>query len=293
MSQTHKYSIPVPAAAALAANLRVKYDGSFNFVYAGASDLSLGTLEKDAFAAGDVRNILLHNPGETQVMVASGVIAKGVTVYAAAAGKIADTGTVAVGTSLEAAGADGDWIEVKPDGPVTASGSYATLTGTEELTNKTITAAVIKTGLTASGSAANTFASSTGTFITSSGANTLSGDVTIAATKRFMVSVVATPVAATGSDQSGAAALSTSDIVTISSDSAAKGVKLVTTAAGNKKILINTSATAAVLYPVSGGTLNGLSANAGVVIAASKCYYIVATAADTWTVLEAAKATAA
>jgi hypothetical protein len=155
MSQTHKYSLPIPAAGALAANLRVKYDGSFNFEAAGASDLSLGTLEKASFAAGDVRNILLHNPGETQVMVAAGVIAKGVTVYAAASGKIADSGTIAVGTSAEAAGANGDWIEVIPAGPVTADGDYATVTGTETLTNKTLTTPVIGaatgTSLTATG----------------------------------------------------------------------------------------------------------------------------------------------
>jgi hypothetical protein len=169
----------------------------------------------------------------------------------------------------------------------------ATLTGTEEMTNKTLTAQVVKNGVTASGSAANNFGSSTGAFTTSSGANTLSGDTTVAAGKRLMVSVTATPVAAAGSTQADAAALSASDIVAISSDSAAKGVKLIATAAGNRKTLINTSGTAALLYPVSGGTLNGLSADAAVVIAASKCYELVTTAANTWTVIEAAKATAA
>ena len=48
------------------------------------------------------------------------------------------------------------------------------------LTNKTLTSPVIGTGLTASGSASNDFSGSTGTFKTSSGANTLSGEVTIA-----------------------------------------------------------------------------------------------------------------
>jgi hypothetical protein len=43
-------------------------------------------------------------------------------------------------------------------------------TGTQELTNKTLTAGVIKTGLTASGSASNDFSGSTGTFKTSTGA---------------------------------------------------------------------------------------------------------------------------
>jgi hypothetical protein len=55
-------------------------------------------------------------------------------------------------------------------------------TGTSLLvfnTNPTLVGPVISTGLTASGSAANTFVGSTGTFITSSGANTLSGAVTV------------------------------------------------------------------------------------------------------------------
>lgn len=50
----------------------------------------------------------------------------------------------------------------------------------------TWTAPLITGGLTASGSAANTFAGSTGTFITSTGANTLSGTTTVAANKNLL-----------------------------------------------------------------------------------------------------------
>lgn len=50
----------------------------------------------------------------------------------------------------------------------------------------TFTAPVIAGGLTASGSAANTFAGSTGTFVTSTGANTLSGTTTVAANKNLL-----------------------------------------------------------------------------------------------------------
>lgn len=59
--------------------------------------------------------------------------------------------------------------------PGTNTASVVTVGGTQELTAKTITAAVIKTGFTASGSAANTFANSTGAFATSTGANTFPG----------------------------------------------------------------------------------------------------------------------
>lgn len=57
----------------------------------------------------------------------------------------------------------------------TNAASAVTVGGTQTLTNKTLTSPVIGTGLTASGSAANTFAGSTGTFITSTGANTFKG----------------------------------------------------------------------------------------------------------------------
>jgi hypothetical protein len=61
--------------------------------------------------------------------------------------------------------------------------TLASVTGAETLTNKTLTSPVIGTGLTASGSASNNFGDSTGAFVTSSGANTLSGDVTISGSK--------------------------------------------------------------------------------------------------------------
>jgi len=76
--------------------------------------------------------------------------------------------------------------------------TLASLTGAETLTNKTLTSPVIGTGLTASGSAANDFSGSTGTFETSSGANTLSGDVTIAAGKDLTMSSTATISTGTG-----------------------------------------------------------------------------------------------
>ena len=57
--------------------------------------------------------------------------------------------------------------------PDIASDTLVSKTSTDELTNKTLTAAVIKTGLTASGSAANDFSTSTGTFKTSKGVVTI------------------------------------------------------------------------------------------------------------------------
>jgi hypothetical protein len=55
-----------------------------------------------------------------------------------------------------------------------------TVAGSATYTTPTLTTPVVATGLTASGSAANDFSASTGTFLTSTGANTLSGAVSIA-----------------------------------------------------------------------------------------------------------------
>lgn len=166
-----------------------------------------------------------------------------------------------------------------------AGGSAVTLAGAENLTNKTLTSPVIAAGNTASGSGANTWAGSTGTFITSTGLNTLSGKVA--------QKTIATPVAAAGSTVSDAGQLGSANVVVVSSDGATKGVKMQTGVAGDVVWVINSSATACELYAATGGTVNGLSANASIVLPASKGVICICTAADTWTVYDlTAKATA-
>lgn len=176
--------------------------------------------------------------------------------------------------------ADNAIIVPEADGDTLAAVALA-----QTLTNKTLTSPVIATGLTASGSAANTFAGSTGTFVTSSGLNTLSGYAGL--------KVNATPVAAAGSTVADAGALNSANIGKVSSDGATKGVKLPTGVAGQFQIVENTSSTACELYAASGGTVNGLSADASVVIPASKGVLCLCMSADTWIVYDLpAKATA-
>jgi hypothetical protein len=100
-----------------------------------------------------------------------------------ATGNILGSGTATIGRDLVATYDGTSWA-------ISAAGGVGdvTLTGVEELTNKTLTAQVVKTGLTASGSASNNFGGSTGPFVTSSGANTLSGDTTVADTKTLTTS---------------------------------------------------------------------------------------------------------
>ncbi len=100
-------------------------------------------------------------------------------------------------------------------------------------------------------------------------------------------SVNATPTAATGSTYLNAAALAETNITFVTSDDAVKGVKLPTGAAGDIMEVINNSvSTSAKLYPATSGTINGLSANAAVVIPANKGVRCFCSAVNTWTVFE-------
>ncbi len=115
------------------------------------------------------------------------------------------------------------------------------------------------------------------------GTLTLNGTATgkVIAGRFLNVKSITVPVAAAGSTVSDAAALGAGNIVHITSDSAAKGVKAPTTALGDFQYVINDSATACEFYAAAGGTVNGLAADASVVIPASKGIFWQASAADT------------
>ncbi len=181
-------------------------------------------------------------------------------------------------TEITTAAQSGSRIYTVPDAG--ASTSFVMLVGAQSLSSKTLVSPVISTGLTASGSAANDFSGSTGTFKTSTGTNTLGGNT--------IFKLIATPVAAAGAGGgvAGAAALGAGNFLTVSSDGATKGVKLLTGAAGDVKWILNTSGTACNLFAASGGTINGGAGDAGCTIPASKGVLAVCTAADTWTVFD-------
>lgn len=89
--------------------------------------------------------------------------------------------TTAFMMTLPAAPTTGFFLNTGTSDPSTVS--FVAFTGTVNVvrsTSPSITTQVVVGGLTASGSGANDFSASTGTFLTSSGANTLSGAVTIA-----------------------------------------------------------------------------------------------------------------
>lgn len=174
VSQFPKFAVD----AAYGKDIRVKWSSSGVVTVAGDEE-ELGTTEEITIAATDRVAIMPKNLAGVRYYVASKAISEGADVYTAASGKISDSGTYYRGVALEAASGNGSRIRVFgcPSNPNT---TQVTLTGSEELTNKTLTAQVVKTGLTASGSASNDFSGSTGTFKTSSGAGTLSGHTLVA-----------------------------------------------------------------------------------------------------------------
>ncbi len=165
-------------------------------------------------------------------------------------------------------------------GNITVGGTLAVTGASTLASGTTLTAPVIANGLTASGSVANTFAGSSGTFVTSTGLNTISG--------KLAQKVIAAPVAATGAGGgvAGAAALGSANVVAVSSDGATKGVKFIAGVAGDIIYVLKTSSTACNLFAASGGTINGAGTDVGCAIPASKGVVGFCTATNTWTVFD-------
>lgn len=99
---------------ALAIYRNVKMDADGKVTYADAANHYDGTTEHATFAAGDEVSVRLRTASGTRKMTAAGAIGAGEIVYAAADGKIDDSGTVVVGKALEAASGDASIIEVLP-----------------------------------------------------------------------------------------------------------------------------------------------------------------------------------
>lgn len=297
---TNQGVISLPCTQNLGRYLRVKYDVTYGLALAGASDRELG-LTSDLFYAASggqlggstMCPVIPVNAQGIDYVVASGPVSKGAQVFGAASGKVTGSANAnLVGIALDAATADGDIVRVVRVGVVATSAASTTSTtflvaatgggATIGLDSNSATGAfgavISPPTLTADRRWIGVDASDTIVFVAA--AQTLTNkSLTLA-----KVAVNNTPVAAAGNAAGNATAIGAQDTVTISSDSAAKGVKLLTGVAGQVVTLINTTATACKLYPASGGTLSGLTADAPVTIAAShivKCHCL---AADTWRV---------
>lgn len=103
------------ADEAIAVHLRVKLDSDGKVTVAGLTDKEIGTAVTPSAAAGETISVKLRTGAGTHKMVAIEPLAVGATVYTEANGKVQDTAastSFQVGIALEAAGADGDIIEV-------------------------------------------------------------------------------------------------------------------------------------------------------------------------------------
>ena len=300
---------PDTAAGAIAQYLRVKTPGAV--AVAGVSDPSFGTMELPCLAAGPCTVRLVTAQG-TRKMVAAGAISAGDPVYAAAAGKVDATGTVIEGTAMEAAGADNDVIEVmvthNTDISTSISGTTAATFEVDSDLGKPRTALGSQTGGTGDFKAiirppATLGADRVFTLVGDAADSIVGAAAAQTLTNKTLTSPIhgglarqshtVSPVAAAGSTVADAAALNATNVNHITSDGATKGVKLTTVAAGDWGIVINNSSTAAEFYAATGGTVNGLSADASVVIPASKGIAWYATGANTVIAFDmAARATA-
>ncbi len=106
-----------PATAGLNPYLRVKRDGTDGLVVAGPEDRELGTIKAQhvvtGLGASTQAAVVLANAAGTVKMVAVAAVSQWATVYGAEGGKIDDVANNnPIGIALEAATADGDYIEV-------------------------------------------------------------------------------------------------------------------------------------------------------------------------------------
>jgi hypothetical protein len=206
-----------------------------------------------------------------------------VTIYDSAGGT---SGTIAFSAAgqwanLEAfknASGNYEWrVQESYGATITTIPQVATTTNS---TSSNLTSPVIIAGLTASGSAANDFSGSTGTFKTSTGTNTFGGNTA----RKCGASVTAA-----GSSQTDATALNEGDqvLVTGVTGQTGYGVKFPSASFAGKAVLVqNITAFACKLYPYSTEDI-GAGASTAVTLAASTAVLVAWSAAGVgrvWTV---------
>lgn len=106
--------VNLPAGGALAPHLRVKLSGGV-LVVAGASDDEIGTLAARALAANEQVAVIPRGEAGVRYYVAASAFAQYAQLYAAANGRVDDTGTLTRGFALDAATAAGDIVRVASD----------------------------------------------------------------------------------------------------------------------------------------------------------------------------------
>jgi len=117
-NMTGVFSLPCSQPANVAAYLRVKIDNSLGLALAGVADREIGVLANTFVAVGlgssKYATVCGTNAGQAKY-TASGAITKYAPCFAGANGKVAATGTLFIGYTLDTATADGDVIRVARD----------------------------------------------------------------------------------------------------------------------------------------------------------------------------------
>jgi hypothetical protein len=128
MAEQRNWPLSFPVAAAVTAFCRVQYHPAGTVSHAGATEYGIGVAQKTQSTVGQEVEIRGYDQG-TLKMVASGAIAAGAEVFAAAGGKIAATGTVKIGTARAAASGNNSIIEVIPHRGLIQSSSSSSSSG--------------------------------------------------------------------------------------------------------------------------------------------------------------------
>jgi hypothetical protein len=105
------------AAEAIPRHRLVKLGTAGTITLADANEEAIGASVKEAFASGENIGVKMTSAAGTVALEAAGAFNAGAVVYGQANGKVDDvsSSTLRYGIALEAAGADGDIVEVLPD----------------------------------------------------------------------------------------------------------------------------------------------------------------------------------
>jgi hypothetical protein len=161
---------------------------------------------------------------------------------------------------------------------LTAPATGSTLTLVEGST--LATSGAFSTTLTAT-AATNVTLPTTGTLATLAGTETLTNKTLTTPALNSAVVDNNNAVSAAGSTQAGATAL-TVDYNVVTTVAASTGVRLPTATAGRRIVIVNKGANTLSIYPATGGTIDALSANAAIQIAANGSIEIMASSTTQW-----------
>ena len=157
-----------------------------------------------------------------------------------------------------------------------ATGSTLTLADGSTLA----TSGAFSTTLTAT-AATNVTLPTTGTLATLAGTETLTNKTLTTPALNGAVVDNNNAVSAAGSTQAGATAL-TVDYNVVTTVAASTGVRLPTATAGRRIVIVNKGANTVSIYPATGGTIDALSANAAIQVAANGSIEIMASSSTQW-----------